>query len=617
MSSCNIAWLQALAALTAEGLEPAGAQTLCAKIKGLERSRTLRRSPGFRLLRQACDGKPGSPQAWLLRYAMGRALTAQADPEHKPVFTLHAACTLLAERTGPALAVLAAAGSAPLAGGLLMADSDGGLALAAGLADWLVSGRFQTPGLRPLLPRDWLAQQPSLHGAATRISGLVDTNGPALFVLTSAEPLLAATLCTAIGKARGRRVRCWTLDDDRPGQADPLTALRWVGTIEGFDPLVVLLADEDRSSWSDDDLRPPQGQAPAACGACMWIAVPEPEPSLPWLHDHPTLIDLAPLRASIELPGQPHGAPSPVPTPQRHRRRHPLFGFMEHDGHNDQTELRAADRRLRLHPLQQAAFPDHDPAAQPPDSTQDDRTTESHLSPALWQPSEQTLDQLVLPDHQHQALTHAAQRITANERCVVLLHGPPGSGKSMAARCLAGSAGLPVYQLEAHLGRDMFFGEQDRKLSEIFEALSKRPAVLVIDEVDGWIGRREGSAAQVGGAKIAESSALLLQLERYQGTAVLTTNRIEALDPALQRRVDLDMHLGRPRTTERMALWSVALGPELTLQGDELCLLASVPLTGGDIVATVREVKLKQPELGVVALLGAARERARRASLWG
>ena len=113
MSSSNIAWLQALAALTAEGLEPAGAQTLCAEIEGLERSRTLRRSPGFRLMRQACDGKPGSPQAWLLRYTMGRALTALAHPEHKPVFTLHAACTLLAERTGPALVVLAAADSAP------------------------------------------------------------------------------------------------------------------------------------------------------------------------------------------------------------------------------------------------------------------------------------------------------------------------------------------------------------------------------------------------------------------------------------------------------------------------------------------------------------------------
>jgi hypothetical protein len=618
MSSRAIAWLKALSALSAEGLEPAEAGALCADLERMERSRTVRASPGFRLLRLACGGKVGGPVGWLLRYAMGRALATLTDPEAKPAFKLHAACTMLGERTGPALTLLAAAGAEPLAGGLLVRDDDGALTLAAGLAPWLVTGQVQAPGLQPLQPRDWLLQQPPIRATAARIACLVDAKQPSMAVLTSAESLLAAAMGAALGQARSRPVRCWSLDDARLSQAEPITALRWVGILEDFDPLVVILAEEDLEPRAEGALRPPPGQPPATAGAICWVAIPEPEPALPWLRDHPTSIDLEPLRASLDLPGRAQDAQETPrrASPRRFRRLFPggYEGYLEAPA---VSELSATDRRLQLEPLQRAVFPNHDPAAQPAEREHSDGEPEPHLSPALWQPSEQTLDHLVLPDQQHQALVNAARRAAASERCVVLLHGPPGSGKSMAARCLAGSAGLPVYQLEAHLGRDMWFGEQDRKLAEIFDALAKKPAVLVIDEVDGWIGRRQGSAATVGGSKIAESSAMLLHLERYQGVAVLTTNRIEALDPALQRRVDLDLRIGQPGTDERMALWGAALGDELALQGDELCLLASVPLTGGDIVATVREVRLKQGKLGVVALLAAARERARRASLWG
>ncbi len=615
MSSRCIAWLQALVALTAEELEPDKSQERCEALERIERSRVVRGSRGFRLMSLSCGGKPRAPEAWLLRYAMGRALAAQADPERKAAFTLQAACTRLGERSGTAIAVLAAASGQPLAGGLI-APHDDGFRLALGLDSWLVSGEIRLGYLEPTPPRDWLTQQEPIQRTARRIGGLVDLERFPLMALTSADPLVAAALSEPLSQARGRAVRCWTLDEARRGTLDPFVALHWIGAVGGFDPMVIVLADEERGPWSDNLLSAPQGAPPASADTCLWLAFPEAKPNLPWLRHVPTCIDLGPLRGEIQLPGQPRADADPS-SPRRCRYRRTPFGFMRSEEPQRNTELSEADRRLQLEPLQRAVFPDHDPNAASATEPAADGDAEAHLSPALWSPSEQTLDHLVLPDAQHLALSHAAGRVKQGERCVVLLHGPPGSGKSMAGRCLAGSAGLPVYQLEAHLGRDMFFGEQERKLAEIFEALTQRPAVLIIDEVDGWIGRREGSAAQVGGAKITESSTLLLMLERYQGAAVLTTNRIEALDPALQRRVDLDLHLGLPGATERMALWSVALGDELALQPDELCLLAGYALTGGDIAATVREVKLKRGELSAVALMEAARDRARRAGLWG
>ncbi len=618
MTRRSTQWLQALSALAAEGLEPKEAAALCEDIERQERSRAVRDGRGYRLLRLACGTRHNGPLGWLLRYAMGRALAAHADPERKPVFTLVAACTLLGERTGHALSILTGAGPGPLLSGLLIPTDDAGYTLAPGLAPWLIHGQVQAPGLQSLDPRPWLLEQPPLTAAAGRVAKAVVNKRPTMCVLTSTEPLLAAAVGHAIGQARQRPVRCWSLDDARRGQTDPLTALAWVSVLEDFDPMVAFMADEERGPWSDEALRPPLGLPKPPVPACLWIAVAEREPALPWLRNHHTSIDLAPLRKSLELPGQGGGAPAKRGrTPSRRYRRLFPGGWEGQAESPDDTELAATDRRLRLGPLQRCVFPDHDPDAEPDRSEASQGETEPHLAPILWRPSEQTLDHLVLSDHQHRALVNAAARVKVGERCVILLHGPPGSGKSMAARCLAGSAELPVYQLEAHLNRDMWFGEQDRKLAEIFEALAERKAVLVIDEADAWVGRRHGSAARVGGAKIAESSTLLLHLERYQGAAVLTTNRIETLDPALQRRVDLDLHLGLPELEERMALWSATLGEQLPLQADELCLLASVPLTGGDIVATVREAQLKQRELSVVALLAAARERAQRASLWG
>ncbi len=259
MSSRSIQWLQALSALAAEGLEPAEAGAFCAHIEKIERSRTLRASPGFRLLRLACRGRPASPEAWVLRFAMGRALATQADPERKPGFTLQSACCLLGERIGSALALLATAGARPLAGGLILRDDEGQLTLAYGLASWLLTGQILLPGLEPITPRGWLLEQPAVQATAQRVGGLVDANGLTLTVLTSTEPLLASALGATIGRSRGRQVRCWTMDDARRGPVQPLAALRWIGAVEGFDPMVVLLPDEERGPWSENALCPPIG----------------------------------------------------------------------------------------------------------------------------------------------------------------------------------------------------------------------------------------------------------------------------------------------------------------------------------------------------------------------
>ena len=233
-----------------------------------------------------------------------------------------------------------------------------------------------------------------------------------------------------------------------------------------------------------------------------------------------------------------------------------------------------------------------------------------HLASHAWTTPDQGLDALVLAEEQHNALRAAAERARQGGRCVLLLHGPPGTGKSLAARCLAGSLGRRVYALDGARVRGKYFGQADRRVAGVVANLGKD--VLVIDEADSWFGRRTGSPGGECSAHVQEVSTMLLMLERFQGVAVLTTNRLEALDAALWRRVDLVLAMPTPGVVERMALWG-RVAP--SLRPSTLMVLSALPLTGGDIDAAAKEASLHGS--GEAELVAAARRRSEHRRLLG
>lgn len=239
-----------------------------------------------------------------------------------------------------------------------------------------------------------------------------------------------------------------------------------------------------------------------------------------------------------------------------------------------------------------------------------DEDEEPHLADTAWSTPSESLDALVLPDESLHLLRSVEERARTGQRCVVLLHGPPGTGKSLAARCLAGSLGRRVYNLDGGRLRGKFFGQFERRLSGVFERMGQD--VLVIDEADGWLGRREGTSAGECSARLNAVTSLLLMLEHFRGVAVLTTNRLETLDPAVWRRVDVEVAMPTPGPLERMALWG-RVGP--TLKPTTLAVLAALPLTGGDIEAAATEAALRGTS--ETHLVAAARRRAERRRLLG
>jgi SpoVK/Ycf46/Vps4 family AAA+-type ATPase len=117
----------------------------------------------------------------------------------------------------------------------------------------------------------------------------------------------------------------------------------------------------------------------------------------------------------------------------------------------------------------------------------------------------------------------------------ILLHGPPGVGKTLTAEAVALATAKPLLFVSvAELGNEPHIAEE--KLLDMFADASRWDAVMVIDEADVFLEERIGTSDVNRNALV---SVLLRVLEYYDGIIILTTNRITSLDVAVQSRMHL------------------------------------------------------------------------------
>jgi AAA+ superfamily predicted ATPase len=272
-----------------------------------------------------------------------------------------------------------------------------------------------------------------------------------------------------------------------------------------------------------------------------------------------------------------------------------------------ETAVRAVLRRSILAPLPELL------TAVPLPYTWDDLVLAPHVTQHLHELEAQArLRGQVLDDWGFADLAAMGRGLTA------LFAGPSGCGKTMAAQVLARSLGLELYRADLAGVVNKYIGETEKHLRTIFDACQRAPVLLLFDEADALFGKRTQVRDAHDRFANIEIDYLLQCMERFDGMAVLATNRKADLDSAFFRRLRFVIDFVPPGAVERGRLWQKALGARKDASGGALvedldwgAIGAELDMSGADIksaaTAAAFLARSENSRIGVRHVLAASR----------
>ncbi|WP_028234512.1 ATP-binding protein [Pseudobutyrivibrio sp. MD2005] len=206
------------------------------------------------------------------------------------------------------------------------------------------------------------------------------------------------------------------------------------------------------------------------------------------------------------------------------------------------------------------------------------------MSLAVYIPPVYSIDDLEINDTQKNVLKIACNRFKIKNRVEkkhgikrsgaygngvsVLLCGPPGTGKTMAAQVISKELSLPLYRVDLSQLISKYIGETQKNINEIFDQARKSNVILFFDEADALFSKRTEVKDSNDKYANSETAYLLQKIEGHSGMSILATNLFSNFDAAFVRRLSYVIHLEKPDEATRLNLWQSILPVTVELAKD-------------------------------------------------
>lgn len=201
----------------------------------------------------------------------------------------------------------------------------------------------------------------------------------------------------------------------------------------------------------------------------------------------------------------------------------------------------------------------------------------------------------------------------------IVLHGPPGTGKTFAVERLVEFLGWPMFQIDASSVASPYIHETSRKIAAVFDqAMSSSPSVLVIDEMEAFLADRDSGEGHHRIEEVAEFLRRIPEAVKNEVLIVAMTNRVDMIDSAVLRRGRFDhvIEVGYASEDEVASLLTTLLG-SLPVTEDLDVAGTARALTGrplSDVAFVVREAARIAARSGKIELDGESLDAAMSAT---
>ena len=209
---------------------------------------------------------------------------------------------------------------------------------------------------------------------------------------------------------------------------------------------------------------------------------------------------------------------------------------------------------------------------------------------------------------------------------IALFHGQPGTGKTETAMQIARATGRAVCHVDISAAKTCWYGESQKLVKRIFTNYSsmcekeKRKPILLFNEADALLSSRQNINNVSGSTSVAQTenaiqNIILEEMEKLDGILIATTNLIDNLDGAFERRFLFKIKFGQPTVEAKQSIWK----SKLEWLPDEDCrtLAMKFDFSGGEIDNIVRKITMSEVLDGVRPDLACIEELCRNEKIGG